>query len=66
MKVNDEDILTADVVSTLTNKTLTAPKFADGGFIAVPASDITIFDENLTTPVPFAPKLRSTSVSPPC
>jgi len=45
------DFVTADSTTTLTNKTLTAPKFADGGFIADAGGDETLVFGEVGTPV---------------
>ena len=45
------DFVTADSTTTLTNKTLTAPKFADGGFIADAGGDETLVFGEVSTPV---------------
>ena len=43
--------VTATSTTTLTNKTLTAPKFADGGFIADAGGDETLVFGEVSTPV---------------
>ena len=45
------DYVTADSTTTLSNKTLTAPKFADGGFIADAGGDETLVFGEVSTPV---------------
>jgi len=45
------DFVTATSTTTLTNKTLTAPKFADGGFIADAGGDETLVFGEVSTPV---------------
>ena len=45
------DFVTADSTTTLTNKTLTAPKFADGGFIADTTGAETLVFGEVGTPV---------------
>ena len=44
-------LIGAATVDTLTNKTLTAPKFADGGFIADAGGDETLVFGEVSTPV---------------
>ena len=45
------DYVTATSTTTLSNKTLTAPKFADGGFIADAGGDETLVFGEVSTPV---------------
>jgi hypothetical protein len=45
------DFVTADSTTTLTNKTLTAPKFASGGFIADAGGDENLVFTEVSTPV---------------
>jgi len=47
----DTGFITASSVATLTNKTLTAPKFASGGFIADAGGDENLVFTEVSTPV---------------